>query len=107
MLRCGPRLPNDAIAIPDPMVVVEVLSPGTSAIYRGQKLGEYFGVPSLRHYLIVWPNIQRVVHHRMTPGVYSEPRWSQRARSGWTRPASASAWSRSMPTEATTVSCTG
>ena len=68
VLRCGPRLPNDAIAIPDPLMVVEVLSPGTSAIDRGHKLREYFRVPSLRHYLIVWPDIQRVVHHRMTPG---------------------------------------
>jgi Uma2 family endonuclease len=68
VLRCGPRLPNDAVAIPDPLVIVEVLSPGTSAIDRGHKLREYFRVPSLRHYLIVWPDIQRVVHHRMTPG---------------------------------------
>ena len=67
VLRCGPRLPNDAVAIPDPLVIVEVLSPGTGAIDRGYKLREYFRVPSLRHYLIVWPDIQRVVHHRMTP----------------------------------------
>jgi Uma2 family endonuclease len=68
VLRCGPRLPNDAVAIPDPLVVVEVLSPGTSAIDRGHKLREYFRVPSLRHYLIIWPDTPRVVHHRMTPG---------------------------------------
>jgi Uma2 family endonuclease len=68
VLRCGARLPNDAVAIPDPLVIVEVLSPGTSAIDRGHKLREYFRVPSLRHYLIVWPDMPRVVHHRMTPG---------------------------------------
>ena len=67
VLRCGPRLPNDAVAIPDPLVIVEVLSPGTSATDRGHKLRGYFRVASLRHYLIVWPDISRVVHHRMTP----------------------------------------
>jgi Uma2 family endonuclease len=106
VLRCGPRLLNDAIAIPDPLAVVELLSPGTSAIDRGHKLREYFRVPSLRHHLIVWPDIQRMVHHRMTPGVRSQPRCSRRARFGWTRPASASAWSHSMPNKAATVPCT-
>jgi Uma2 family endonuclease len=68
VLRCGPRPPNDAIASPDPLMVVKVLSPRTSAIDRSHKLQEYFRVPSLRHYLIVWPDIQRVMHHRVTPG---------------------------------------
>ena len=27
ILHCGPKLPGDAIAVPDPLVVVEVLSP--------------------------------------------------------------------------------
>jgi Uma2 family endonuclease len=67
VLRFGPRLPNDTIASPDPLVVVEVLSPGTSAIDRGHKLREYFRVPPLLHYLVVWPDIQRVVRHRTTP----------------------------------------
>ena len=67
VLRCGPRLANDAVAIPDPMVIVEVLSPGT-ARSTGDTSSGVFPRSSLRHYLIVWPDIQRVVHHRMTPG---------------------------------------
>ncbi len=64
VLRCGSALPGDAIAVPDPLVIVEVLSPGTSGIDRAWKLQEYFRLPSLRHYLIVWADKQQIVHHR-------------------------------------------
>jgi len=68
VLRCGAdRLPDDAIAVPDPLVIVEVLSPSTSGDDRGLKLRDYFRVPSLRHYLIVWPDIHRIVHHARRP----------------------------------------
>jgi Uma2 family endonuclease len=64
VLRCGGTLPSDAIAVPDPLVIVEVLSPGTSGIDRAWKLQEYFRLPSLRHCLIVWADKQQIVHHR-------------------------------------------
>ena len=66
ILRCGPRLPDNALAVPDPLVIVEVLSPTTSGIDRSFKLREYFRLPSLRHYLIVWPDTPRVVRHTRT-----------------------------------------
>lgn len=64
VLHCGKRLPDDALAIPDPLVIVEVLSPSTSSADRAFKLGEYFRMPSLRHYLIIWADKQQIVHHR-------------------------------------------
>jgi Uma2 family endonuclease len=65
IVRCGNQsLPGDATAVPDPLIVVEVLSPSTSSVDRAWKLGEYFRLPSLRHYLIVWPDQPRAVHHR-------------------------------------------
>jgi Uma2 family endonuclease len=64
VLYCGEKLPADAIAVPDPLVIVEVLSPSTSSIDRAWKLKEYFRLPSLRHYLIVWADKQQIVHHR-------------------------------------------
>ena len=67
VLRCGARLSDDAIAIPDPVVIVEVLSPSTSGIDRGVKLRDYFTVPSLQHYLIVWPETSRIVRHSRSP----------------------------------------
>lgn len=67
VVRCGEeRLPGDAVAVPDPLIVVEVLSPSTSAIDRAWKLEEYFRLPSMRHYLIVWADRQQVAHHRRT-----------------------------------------
>lgn len=63
LLRCGEPLPPDALEVPDPLVVVEVISPSSGAIDTGQKLEGYFRVPSLRHYLIVDPDHRTVVHH--------------------------------------------
>jgi Uma2 family endonuclease len=67
VLRCGERLSGDAIAVPDPLVIVEVLSPTTSGIDRGVKLRDYFTVPSLQRYLIVWPETSRIVRHPRLP----------------------------------------
>lgn len=63
IVRCGVRLPPDAVAVPDPLIIVEVLSPSSRVADRGLKFAEYFKLPSLRHYLIVWPDKQQIVHH--------------------------------------------
>ena len=62
-MQCGP-LDRDAIAANNSVVIVEVLSPSTSGTDRGLKLAEYFKLPWLRHYLIVWADKQQVLHHR-------------------------------------------
>jgi Uma2 family endonuclease len=64
ILYCGERLAPGSIAVPNPLVVVEVLSPSTSATDRAWKLREYFRLPSVRHYLIVWADRPQIVHHR-------------------------------------------
>jgi Uma2 family endonuclease len=64
VVHCGDKLPDEAVAVPDPLIIVEVLSPSTSATDRAWKLQEYFRLPSLRHYLIVWADKQQVAHHR-------------------------------------------
>ena len=70
VLRCGEgRLPDNAITVPDPLVIVEVLSPNTSGVDRSLKLRDYFRLPSVRHYLIVWPDTPRIAHHtRLSTG---------------------------------------
>lgn len=51
----------------NPVVVVEVLSPSTEAIDRGEKLDNYRRIPSLIDYLIVFQDQMRVEHYsRMT-----------------------------------------
>ena len=67
VLRCGERLAADAVAIPDPLVIIEVLSPSTSGIDRGLKLRDYFTVSSLQHYLIIWSDTPRIIRHSRAP----------------------------------------
>jgi len=67
ILRCGPPLPGDTTKISGPMVLVEVLSPDSGTRDRITKLRAYFKLPSVLHYLIVWPDEQRIVHHARTP----------------------------------------
>ena len=64
VVHCGDSLSDDAVTVPDPLIIVEVLSPSTSATDRAWKLQEYFRLPSLRHYLIVWADKQQIAHHR-------------------------------------------
>jgi Uma2 family endonuclease len=67
LLRCGPPLPGDATRVSDPLVLVEVLSPDSGTRDRATKLRAYFKLPSVRHYLIVWPEEQRIVCHSLVP----------------------------------------
>ena len=67
LVNCGAAMADDAIAAPNPMIIVEVLSPGTAAADTGGKLVDYFQVPSVAHYLIVHPTKRVVIHHRRTP----------------------------------------
>ena len=64
LVSCGPLLDNDAITAPNPVIIVEVLSPSTMSTDTGGKLIGYFQVPSVIHYLIVHPAKRSVIHHR-------------------------------------------
>ena len=66
LVNRGEPMADDAVAAPDPVIIVEVLSPGTTATDTGGKLGDYFRVPSVAHYLIVHPTRRMVTHHRRT-----------------------------------------
>lgn len=64
VVNCGTAMADDAIAVPNPVVVVEVLSPGTASTDTGGKLADYFRVASIVHYLIIHPTRRMVTHHR-------------------------------------------
>lgn len=61
---CGTEVDLDAIAVPEPIIVVEVLSPGSRGTDKNRKLVAYFRVPSIQHYLIIDPERKTVIHHR-------------------------------------------
>ena len=63
LLRCGPRLPGDTVVVPDPIILVEVLSPSTATTDAGAKLEDYFRIPSVMHYLMLRPDRGTVIHH--------------------------------------------
>ncbi len=71
---CGPPRPDDIIAVDDPIVVVEVLSPSTAAIDLNRKLSGYFSLSSLRHYLVLDPDRRVVIHHKRGQGEAIETR---------------------------------
>lgn len=58
-----PAPPPDEVAISNPLVVVEVLSPATAANDHGVKLEGYFSLASLAHYLILDPDRRVLIHH--------------------------------------------
>jgi Uma2 family endonuclease len=67
LMHCGPPLQGDAIRVTDPLVLVEVLSPDSGTRDRATKLRAYFKLSSVQHYLIVWPDEQRIVRHSRMP----------------------------------------
>lgn len=66
VVNCGEAMADDAIAVPNPVIIVEVLSPGAASTDTGGKLADYFRVQSVAHYLIVHPTRRTVTHHRRT-----------------------------------------
>jgi Uma2 family endonuclease len=68
LVYCGPKKPGNDIEVRDPVVVVEVLSPGTRHVDLAAKLEGYFRVPSVRHYLIADPERRVVIHHARDEG---------------------------------------
>ena len=63
LVYCGEKIGGDTTVITDPVVVVEILSPGTKTVDTTRKLEGYFKLASVRHYLIVDPKTRAIVHH--------------------------------------------
>jgi Uma2 family endonuclease len=63
LVYCGQELPASAVEVPNPVIVVEVLSPSTRHVDASAKLAGYFRIPSVQHYLIVDPDKHLVIHH--------------------------------------------
>jgi Uma2 family endonuclease len=67
-VACGAPHSDDAIAIENPMIVVEVLSPSAAGIEHGRKLSGYFSLPSVQHYLILDAERRVAIHHKRRAG---------------------------------------
>ena len=68
LVYCGQALPATAVEVPNPMIVVEVLSPSTRHVDASAKLAGYFRIASVQHYLIVDPDKRLTIHHARSEG---------------------------------------
>jgi Uma2 family endonuclease len=68
LVYCGEPVPGDALEIPNPVLVFEVLSPGNAITDLRDKLRGYFRIASVMHYVIVDPDKQIVIHHARGTG---------------------------------------
>jgi len=64
LVNCGEEIGRDSLIAPNPIIVVEVLSPSTRGLDKTAKLADYFRVTSLSHYVIVDLTRRHVVHYR-------------------------------------------
>jgi Uma2 family endonuclease len=67
-VQCGVPFNPNTLILEAPLIVVEVTSPSSERDDTGEKLVEYFSVPSIQHYLIVNPTKKVVVHHARGQG---------------------------------------
>jgi Uma2 family endonuclease len=65
-VRLGASLSGDQMKVPDPVIVVEVLSPSSAHSDTSAKLIGYFKLASMRHYLVIDPQKQSVTDHART-----------------------------------------
>jgi Uma2 family endonuclease len=63
LVYCGDPVSGDALEVPNPVVVVGVLSPGNAITDLRDKLQGYFRIPSIAHYLVIDPDKRLVIHH--------------------------------------------
>lgn len=62
VVNCGP-VASSASILPNPIIAVEVVSARSEDRDAHEKLYDYFTIPSLRHYLIVFVERRFVMHH--------------------------------------------
>ncbi len=80
LVYCGEKVPRDALEVPNPSIVAEVLSPSTGTMDLGVKLQGYFTVPTVQHYLVIDPDRPLLIHHKRGTGDAIETRIATGAR---------------------------
>lgn len=68
LVQCGEAPSPEANIIPDPLIVIEVVSPSSGRIDTVLKMPWYFSLSSVLHYVIIEPQLRFLVWHaRETP----------------------------------------
>lgn len=64
LVYCGQKVPRDVLVVPNPMIIVEVLSPSAAKHDMGAKLAAYFELASVEHVILIDPDRPLVIHHK-------------------------------------------
>ena len=64
LVNCGERIPTGSMLAPAPVIVVEVVSPGSHKRDTALKVEGYFSVASIAHYLVVDLAKRVMLHYR-------------------------------------------
>ncbi|MSP02430.1 MAG: Uma2 family endonuclease [Acetobacteraceae bacterium] len=64
VVNFGPKAGPDETVASRPVIVAEVLPPGTQSVDTSDKLVDYFRVATVQHYLIVRSRRREVIHYR-------------------------------------------
>lgn len=75
MVTCSATDATDPMVKREPVLLIEVLSPTTSAYDRGDKFAAYRSLPSLREYLLVAPDTRRCDLYRKGEGEGERGLW--------------------------------
>ncbi len=67
------RMAKADIVVPNPVIVVEVLSPSTARKDLTVKLAGYFNAPSIEHYLIADWEEREIIHYRREGSGLAKP----------------------------------
>ncbi len=68
LVNCGPPPPRGSLIAPNPIIVVEIISPTSVARDMGVKYANYFRHPSVQHYLILFIENRIAVQHSRGEG---------------------------------------
>ncbi len=63
IVAAGADFDPDSLTVDDPLIIVEVVSPDSVKRDTVEKLTEYFSLPTVQHYLVVWQVEERVDHY--------------------------------------------
>jgi Uma2 family endonuclease len=64
LVYAEPRVGDDEVEIPDPVIIVEVVSKSTRKYDAGFKLQGYMNLSSVQHVLLINTNQLAITHHR-------------------------------------------
>ena len=68
LVYLGPKVERDTLIVPNPIIICEVLSPGTARFDMSAKFAGYFELPGLMHYILADPDVPQLIHHARGPG---------------------------------------